>query len=234
MEANALMASPAVSRCAAVPVTLLVGDRAQHVDGRVPTLVIGDGFDPPDRCRARPRARGEPEVAVDVRHREFADRKRDLRRSVIELPCRGANARAEGGRHKQNDEERATRSGGAHGWQLNWAHVFSAGSIGGAVVRTTSPGALMTAWGRVTQPIAPRSAHSAVAIATRVAAFGNSVPWFISDLPSFVGARHRAVRSLHLPIHRRTGDGRDSRWIGAVQSAPACAAVAAESARSAR
>src|SRR5215831_10331343 len=103
-------------------------------------------------------------------HPDRVDRDRDL-----------LTHREPGVRHSEQ------RSGGAHGSQLNWEHLLSAGSNGGAVVRATSPGALMTAWDRVTQPIAPRNAHSAAAIATRVAALGNSAPWFMSDLPSSAG-----------------------------------------------
>src|SRR5262245_46773989 len=46
MKANALMASPALSRCAAIPVPLLVVDGAQHVDGRMPAPSVVDGFEP--------------------------------------------------------------------------------------------------------------------------------------------------------------------------------------------
>jgi len=62
---------------------------------------------------------GEPEATVHVRDREVAHREHDLRRRGIELPCRGANVRAERGRRKRNAEERATRSSGAHSSQLN-------------------------------------------------------------------------------------------------------------------
>src|SRR5262249_21125188 len=107
-------------------------------------------------------------------------------------------------------EERAKRSSGAHSSQLNCAHLFSAESIGGAVVRATSLAGLMTAPDRVMQPTAPRRANSAVAIATRFATFWNGSLSFILNLP-FAGARHRAVRSLHLLLHRRSGAGFDSR-----------------------
>src|SRR5262249_42600749 len=73
-----------------------------------------------------------------------------------------------------------------------------AGSNGGAVVRATSPAGLMTAWGRVTQPTAPRRAHSAVAMATRFTAFGYSVPWFMSG-PSFLCWRSTPCRVLASP-----------------------------------
>src|SRR5262249_25967020 len=95
------------------------------------------------------------------------------------------------------------RSGGAHGSQLNWEHLLSAGSNGGAVVRATSPGALMTVWDRVTQPIAPRRRHEAAAIATRGAALGNSAPWFMSErLRSFRRAEHAARRTHGRAPHR--------------------------------
>src|SRR5262249_3847228 len=38
-----------LSRCAAIPVSVLVVDRAHHVDGRVTTLPVVDGFDPVNR-----------------------------------------------------------------------------------------------------------------------------------------------------------------------------------------
>src|SRR5262249_32977354 len=41
--------TPELGRCAAIPVSVLVVDRAHHVDGRVTTLPVVDGFDPVNR-----------------------------------------------------------------------------------------------------------------------------------------------------------------------------------------
>jgi len=46
--------SPALGRCAAIPVALLVVDGTQHADGRVPAPSVVDGFEPVDGRRACP------------------------------------------------------------------------------------------------------------------------------------------------------------------------------------
>src|SRR5207249_6292321 len=53
-----------LSRCAAIPVALLVVDRAEHVDGRVSALAIVDGFEPVHRRRPRAGA-CRPRLGLD-------------------------------------------------------------------------------------------------------------------------------------------------------------------------
>jgi hypothetical protein len=79
--------TPELSRCAAIPVSLLVVDGAEHVDGGVPAPPVVDRFEPVHGRAPSPRAR-RPRLKVD--QLELVGGEERLRECVVPAYTRAA------------------------------------------------------------------------------------------------------------------------------------------------